>query len=109
MWAGASFSGVTSGLCHRTQIGVHRRKRGQRLVTSTGETAHTRINIERYNFRSPFDRRNQERAMASLAEPSTRTRVESDSLGQVDLPYHVYWDAQSQRSSLHVNIGSETM
>src|ERR671923_41818 len=47
--------------------------------------------------------------MATLAEPATRTRIESDSMGQIEVPANVYWGAQTQRSLLHFNIGRDTM
>ena len=45
--------------------------------------------------------------MAAPAKPKTRT--ESDSMGQIEVPAHVYWGAQTQRSLLHFNIGRDTM
>ena len=47
--------------------------------------------------------------MLTSAEPASRTRLESDSMGQVEVPAHVYWGAQTQRSLLHFNIGRDTM
>jgi fumarate hydratase class II len=47
--------------------------------------------------------------MATIAEPGTRTRTESDSMGQIEVPAHVYWGAQTQRSLHHFNIGRDTM
>jgi fumarate hydratase, class II len=47
--------------------------------------------------------------MATLAEPTQRTRMESDSMGQIEVPAQVYWGAQTQRSLLHFNIGRDTM
>jgi fumarate hydratase class II len=47
--------------------------------------------------------------MATTAEPMTRTRTESDSMGQIEVPANVYWGAQTQRSLLHFNIGRDTM
>ena len=47
--------------------------------------------------------------MAALPELSPRTRVESDSMGQIEVPSNVYWGAQTQRSLLHFNIGRDTM
>ncbi len=38
-----------------------------------------------------------------------RTRVESDSMGKIEVPAGVYWGAQTQRSLLHFNIGRDTM
>ena len=47
--------------------------------------------------------------MSTLTEPTTRTRVESDSMGKIEVPSNVYWGAQTQRSLLHFNIGRDTM
>ena len=47
--------------------------------------------------------------MATTTEPITRTRIESDSMGQIEVPANVYWGAQTQRSLLHFNIGRDTM
>jgi fumarate hydratase class II len=47
--------------------------------------------------------------MATIAEPVTRMRMESDSMGQIEVPANVYWGAQTQRSLLHFNIGRDTM
>jgi fumarate hydratase, class II len=47
--------------------------------------------------------------MATITEPMTRTRTESDSMGQIEVPSNVYWGAQTQRSLLHFNIGRDTM
>ncbi|MFZ3279185.1 MAG: lyase family protein, partial [Candidatus Sulfotelmatobacter sp.] len=47
--------------------------------------------------------------MAISAEPATRMRIESDSMGQIEVPANVYWGAQTQRSLLHFNIGRDTM
>jgi len=38
-----------------------------------------------------------------------RTRVESDSMGKIEVPSNVYWGAQTQRSLIHFNIGRDTM
>jgi fumarate hydratase, class II len=45
--------------------------------------------------------------MAAPVKPKTRT--ESDSMGQIQVPAHVYWGAQTQRSLLHFNIGRDVM
>jgi fumarate hydratase, class II len=42
-------------------------------------------------------------------EAKTGTRMESDSMGQIEVPAHVYWGAQTQRSLLHFNIGRDVM
>jgi fumarate hydratase class II len=47
--------------------------------------------------------------MATLTEPVTRTRTESDSMGKIEVPSNVYWGAQTQRSLLHFNIGRDIM
>ncbi|MGA9801208.1 MAG: class II fumarate hydratase [Terriglobales bacterium] len=45
--------------------------------------------------------------MAAPVKP--KTRIESDSMGQIEVPGHVYWGAQTQRSLLHFDIGRDTM
>src|SRR5499433_4224158 len=47
--------------------------------------------------------------MSTLTETTTRTRIESDSMGKIEVPSNVYWGAQTQRSLLHFNIGRDTM
>jgi fumarate hydratase, class II len=47
--------------------------------------------------------------MSTVTEPATKTRIESDSMGKIDVPANVYWGAQTQRSLLHFNIGRDTM
>ncbi|MFZ0759782.1 MAG: class II fumarate hydratase, partial [Candidatus Sulfotelmatobacter sp.] len=47
--------------------------------------------------------------MPISSESATRTRTESDSMGQIEVPANVYWGAQTQRSLLHFNIGRDTM
>jgi len=47
--------------------------------------------------------------MPTLAEPAARTRMESDSMGQIEVPANVYWGAQTQRSLLHFDIGRDVM
>ncbi|HWD55717.1 MAG TPA: class II fumarate hydratase [Acidimicrobiales bacterium] len=37
------------------------------------------------------------------------TRVESDSMGEIEVPAERYWGAQTQRSLHHFDIGTETM
>jgi fumarate hydratase class II len=45
-----------------------------------------------------------------MAEPSKiPTRTESDSMGPVEVPSHVYWGAQTARALLHFPIGHDTM
>jgi hypothetical protein len=40
---------------------------------------------------------------------ATGTRVESDSMGQVEVPAEHYWGAQTQRSLIHFSIGDDRM
>ena len=47
--------------------------------------------------------------MATAIDMTTRTRVESDSMGSIEVPANVYWGAQTQRSLQHFNIGRDTM
>ena len=43
------------------------------------------------------------------AEKAVPTRVESDSMGEVEVPSNVYWGAQTQRSLQHFEIGPDIM
>ena len=51
--------------------------------------------------------------MSTLTEPTlptqVKTRIESDSMGQIEVPANVYWGAQTQRSLLHFDIGRDVM
>lgn len=38
-----------------------------------------------------------------------KTRIESDSMGKIEVPADAYWGAQTQRSLLHFAIGKDTM
>src|SRR5499433_1017366 len=49
------------------------------------------------------------RKTAMATETVTRTRIESDSMGKIEVPANVYWGAQTQRSLLYFNIGRDTM
>jgi len=40
---------------------------------------------------------------------ATGTRVETDSLGSVEVPAEHYWGAQTQRSLIHFSIGDDHM
>src|SRR5256885_500853 len=64
-----------------------------------------------YNFQllSSSKPTGQKDKMATPGEQPTRTRTESDSMGQIEVPANVYWGAQTQRSLLHFNIGRDTM
>ena len=46
---------------------------------------------------------------STTSDPSVRTRTESDSMGTIEVPDHVYWGAQTQRSLHHFAIGRDTM
>lgn len=39
----------------------------------------------------------------------TGVRIESDSMGEIEVPADNYWGAQTQRSLLHFNIGDDKM
>jgi fumarate hydratase class II len=47
--------------------------------------------------------------MAEAAEKAVKTRVETDSMGEIEVPADVYWGAQTQRSLKHFNIGFDVM
>jgi len=43
------------------------------------------------------------------AEQKSQTRIESDSMGEIEVPADKYWGAQTERSLLHFNIGFDVM
>ncbi len=47
--------------------------------------------------------------MHKAAEKSAKTRIENDSMGEVEVPSNVYWGAQTQRSLQHFDIGFDVM
>src|SRR4026207_869019 len=46
-----------------------------------------------------------------MAQEPTKpnTRIETDSMGEIEVPADRYWGAQTQRSLLHFNIGFDVM
>src|SRR3989440_754917 len=48
-----------------------------------------------------------------MSQPSPEqkhaTRIETDSMGQIEVPADKYWGAQTERSLLHFNIGNDVM
>jgi fumarate hydratase class II len=42
-------------------------------------------------------------------EPAHPTRIETDSMGEIEVPNDKYWGAQTQRSLHHFNIGDDRM
>jgi fumarate hydratase class II len=47
--------------------------------------------------------------MSEAIKSDTKTRTETDSMGDIEVPSDVYWGAQTQRSLLHFNIGFDVM
>lgn len=42
-------------------------------------------------------------------EKVMKTRIETDSMGEIEVPADVYWGAQTQRSLVHFDIGFDVM
>jgi fumarate hydratase class II len=42
-------------------------------------------------------------------KPPVASRIESDSMGEIEVPADKYWGAQTERSLLHFNIGDDVM
>jgi len=40
---------------------------------------------------------------------ATRKRIETDSMGEIEVPAEHYWGAQTQRSLIHFSIGNDRM
>ena len=47
--------------------------------------------------------------MSEAAEKATKTRIETDSMGEIAVAADVYWGAQTERSLKHFNIGFDVM
>jgi fumarate hydratase, class II len=49
--------------------------------------------------------------MATMSEATSKQamRIESDSMGKIEVPANVYWGAQTARSLVHFSIGRDTM
>ena len=47
--------------------------------------------------------------MAEATEAEAKTRIETDSMGEIEVPASAYWGAQTQRSLKHFNIGFDVM
>src|ERR687898_2062161 len=47
--------------------------------------------------------------MAEATEKAASTRIETDSMGEIEVPASAYWGAQTQRSLKHFNIGFDVM
>ena len=45
----------------------------------------------------------------TLKKTETPVRVESDSMGKIEVAANVYWGAQTQRSLIHFDIGRDLM
>jgi fumarate hydratase class II len=48
-------------------------------------------------------------ATGQKEEGGAKMRVETDSMGEIEVPADRYWGAQTQRSLIHFNIGHDTM
>jgi fumarate hydratase class II len=48
-------------------------------------------------------------ASVPIGTGATGTRIESDSMGSIDVPAEHYWGAQTQRSLVHFSIGDDHM
>jgi len=46
---------------------------------------------------------------AGTANPVKKTRIETDSMGEIEVPTDKYWGAQTQRSLIHFAIGFDVM
>ncbi len=47
--------------------------------------------------------------MTEATEHAVKTRIETDSMGEIEVPVTAYWGAQTQRSLKHFNIGFDVM
>ena len=45
--------------------------------------------------------------MSEAAVKMSETRIETDSIGEIEVPFDAYWGAQTQRSLKNFKIGNE--
>jgi len=45
----------------------------------------------------------------AVLKRENKKRIETDSLGAIDVPASAYWGAQTQRSLIYFNIGDDNM
>src|ERR1051325_7721997 len=57
----------------------------------------------------PADASEQKKMNSAGQKTDKATRVESDSMGEIEVPADKYWGAQTERSLLHFNIGDDVM
>ncbi|HEY6230907.1 MAG TPA: class II fumarate hydratase [Pyrinomonadaceae bacterium] len=57
----------------------------------------------------PADASEQKQMNSAGQKTDKATRVESDSMGEIEVPADKYWGAQTERSLLHFNIGNDVM
>jgi fumarate hydratase class II len=50
-----------------------------------------------------------EQLAAKQQDPAKTARIETDSMGEIEVPADKYWGAQTQRSLIHFNIGDDRM
>ncbi len=58
---------------------------------------------------SPKRKRSKRSEVASVSSEVRKTRVESDSMGKIEVPADRYWGAQTERSLHHFEIGDDGM
>jgi fumarate hydratase class II len=47
--------------------------------------------------------------MSAEAKTDKKTRIETDSMGEIEVESNKYWGAQTERSLHHFNIGFDVM
>jgi fumarate hydratase, class II len=52
---------------------------------------------------------NMSRKATEKKEVEIKARIETDSMGEIEVPVDKYWGAQTQRSLIHFNIGDDKM
>src|SRR5580692_5762210 len=59
--------------------------------------------------RTPSPKRDRQTIMGETKSKKAAQRIESDSMGKIEVPTNVYWGAQTARSLIHFNIGRDVM
>src|SRR6266480_5709858 len=61
------------------------------------------------SFRPPERKWMPEQLAAKQQDPAKTIRIETDSMGEIEVAADKYWGAQTQRSLIHFNIGFDVV
>src|SRR5882672_1146196 len=84
-----------------------RRRRGK--LHCEGKLIFRRTSPQPFLRRQMSDKATEPEVTKLKEATASNTRVESDSMGEIEVAADKYWGAQTERSLLHFNIGNDVM